>query len=886
MLVLSGEGAAEPRARRHEREVPLLCGEPDLARRTEVVRQHVVAVAGGRVHEQDVEEQQPGQHDDGAGPHRLAKHRAVRAGHRWRVLPCGSLSADRFAQAPAFGALLMGCIVSLARGPVALTAEPSPAPPEVDEATSKADDPNAALGSFVDRAVDEAMADKKLPGAVVVIGRHDGVLLRRAYGFREVQPDRVPMTLDTVFDLASLTKPLATATSIMVLAERDAVALDDPVAKYVPEFAGAGRGAVTLRHLLLHVSGLPADTPFGDFEHGRDAAIRGICAAKLRAAPGVKSIYSDVGFILLEEVVRRVTGKELPDFAHDAIFAPLGMKDTGFVPSGERKARAAWTEQVDGEWRAGVVHDPRAFRLGGVAGHAGLFSTADDLALYARAILGGGQVEGHRILTPRSVAEMTAPFDVPGGIRTLGWQVDSSWKSAALSPRAYGHFGFTGTAMWIDPDADLFVVVLSNRVHPDGTGDAKPLVARISTLAAQAIAPGIGRVDACVERPDDVHTGIDVLREEGFARLQGAHVGLITNTTGRSRDGTSTVDLLASAPGLALVALFAPEHGLGADREGKLAGGIDEKTGLPVYSLYGDAFAPKAEMLAGIDTLVFDVQDVGTRFFTYASTMRRAMQAARDHDLRFVVLDRPDPIDGVDVAGPVLVPSGKSFVNYHALPVRHGMTVGELAWLFDADDHLGVRLSVVPMRGWRRASYGDETGLPWVNPSPNLHNVTEALLYPALGLLEATNLSVGRGTDAPFEKLGAPWIDGDVLASALATEALPGVTFAPETFTPDARSYAGQVCRGVHITVGDRAQFEPIRTGLAIARALRRTYRQEWDFDKLDRLIGNTDVVKAIDAGLPLASIVDLYRAQLAAFASKREKYLLYTDRGCVSATR
>lgn len=781
----------------------------------------------------------------------------------------------------------MGCVVSLVRGPIGRTAEPPAAASEVDDATAQ-EEPATALGSFVDRAVEEAMADRKVPGAVVVIGRHDGVLLRRAYGFREVQPDRVPMTLDTVFDLASLTKPVATATSIMVLVDRGTVSLDDPVAKYVPECAGGGKRAITLRHLLLHVSGLPADTPFADFEHGRAEAIRGICASRLRAAPGVKSNYSDIGFILLEEVVRRVTGEELPDFARAAIFGPLGMKDTGFVPSGERKARAAWTEQVDGEWRAGVVHDPRAFRLGGVAGHAGLFSTGDDLARYARAILGHGQVEGERILSSAAVAAMTAPYDVPGGIRTLGWQVDSSWKSAALSPRAFGHFGFTGTAMWIDPDADLFVVVLTNRVHPDGTGDSKPLVARISTLAAQAIAPGIGRVEACVDRADDVRTGIDVLREEGFARLQGAHVGLVTNTTGRARDGTSTVDLLASAPDLTLVALFAPEHGLGADREGKLAGGVDEKTGLPVYSLYGDTFAPTAQMLAGIDTLVFDVQDVGTRFFTYGSTMRRAMEVARDHDLRFVVLDRPDPIDGVDVAGPVLVPpaKGHSFVNYHALPVRHGMTIGELAWLFDADDHLGLDLSIVPMRGWRRSSYGDETGLPWVNPSPNLHGVQEALLYPALGLLEATNLSVGRGTDAPFERLGAPWIEGEALASALATESLPGVTFAPETFTPDARSYAGQVCHGVHIAVTDRTQFEPVRTGLGIARVLRRLYRNDWDFDKLGRLVGDPAVAKAVDAGLPLAAIVDTYAPRLAAFASKREKYLLYTDRGCPSAAR
>jgi uncharacterized protein YbbC (DUF1343 family) len=797
------------------------------------------------------------------------------------------VKADRGIYAPAFGALSVACLACLLRStqvPVA-SAEPStsPAAPEAEPA-GPTDDPLLAFASSVDGAVQEAMADGKVPGAVVVVGRHDRVLLRRAYGFRQVQPERASMTFDTLFDLASLTKPLATATSIMVLAERGALGLDDPLVKYVPECRGGGKDAITLRHLLLHVSGLPADTPTGDFTHGRDEAIRRICDAPLRAAPGVRSIYSDVGFDLLGEVVRRVSSQELPVFANGAIFAPLGMSDTGFVPSEERRARAAWTERVDGEWRVGVVHDPRAFRLGGVAGHAGLFATADDLAIYARAILGDGEVDGKRVLSARSVAAMIAPYDVPGGIRTLGWQVDSKWRGEGLSPRAVGHFGFTGTAMWIDPDKDLFAVVLTNRVHPDGTGDSKPLVARIDTLAAQAIGPAVGRVEACPERPNEVRTGIDVLREEHFERLRGAQVGLITNATGRARDGASSVDLFANAPDLTLVALFTPEHGLGADRDGKIANGLDEHTGLPVYSLYGDAFAPTAGSLAGIDTLVFDIQDVGTRFYTYASTMRRAMQAARDHNLRFVVLDRPNPIDGTDVAGPVLGPSSRSFVNYHALPVRHGMTVGELAYLLDADDHLGLALSVVPMRGWRRDSYGDQTGLPWVNPSPNLHSVAEALLYPALGLLEGTNLSVGRGTDAPFERVGAPWIDGDALAAMLGAEALPGVVFSAEAFTPRADRFAGQSCRGVHVTVLDRARFEPVRTGLAIARALRLLHPRDWDFRKVDGLIGDADVVKAIDAGLPLASIVDTYRVELAAFANRREKYLLYGE--CAPAPR
>jgi uncharacterized protein YbbC (DUF1343 family) len=737
----------------------------------------------------------------------------------------------------------------------------------------------------IDAAVAEAISSQSVPGAVVLIGRHDRILFRRAYGFREVEPDRVPTTLDTVFDLASLTKPIATATSVMVLVERGVVGLDDPLVQYVPECDREGKRAITLRHLLLHVSGLPADAPEEDFEHGRNEAIRRICNVSLRAAPGATSIYSDLGFLLLEEVVRRVTSSELSAFADEAIFKPLGMRDTGFLPSDGLRRRAAWTEFVDGAWRVGVVHDPRAYLLGGVAGHAGLFSTGDDLAVYARAILGGGEVDGKRLFSPRTVASMIAPHDVPGGIRALGWAVQSQWRGEGLSPSAIGHFGFTGTALWIDPDKDLFAIVLTNRVHPDGQGDAKPLVARINTLAAEAIGPPVGRVE-CIEASGAVRTGIDVLRDEAFERLRGRRVGLITNASGRARDGASTIDLFMTAPGVKLVALFAPEHGLNATGNGSIASTLDARTGLPVYSLYGDAFAPSSDSLADIDTLVFDVQDVGTRFFTYAATMRRAMEAARDHSVRFMVLDRPNPINGIDVAGPVLVPPPGSFVNYHSLPIRHGMTMGELAVLLNADDHLGVALSVVTMRGWRRGAYGDETGLQWVNPSPNLRTVDEAILYPGVGLLESTNLSVGRGTDAPFEQLGAPWIDGSALAAAVTADGLDGVAFAPEVFTPDADRYAGQPCNGIHVAVRDRTRFEPVQTGLAIARELHRLYPREWEFAKLDRLLVHPATMSAIEAGLPLAAIVDTYRVELAAFMTKREKYLLYGTEECAPGPR
>lgn len=786
--------------------------------------------------------------------------------------------------------LLVSCSRGAVRPTVPLTA-PTSAPTTSPAASTAPPDAATPLTEgtplpegAIDAAVAQAIASQSVPGAVIVVGRHDRILLRRAYGFRELEPTPAAMTPDTVFDLASVTKPIATATSIMVLVERGAIGLDDLLAKYVPECDVEGKRSITIRHLLLHVSGLPADIAKDDFAHGRAEAVRHICATRLRGVPGAISIYSDLGFMLLEEVVRRVTSRELPQFAREAVFAPLGMNDTTFLPPEELRQRVAWTEYVDGEWRAGVVHDPRAYLLGGVAGHAGLFSTADDLALYARAILGGGAVDGRRMLSPETVATMIAPHDVPGGIRALGWSIESQWRGDGLSPRAIGHLGYTGTALWIDPDKDLFTIVLTNRVHPDGKGDSKPLLARVNTLVAAAIGPPAGRV-ACPDTSEGVLTGIDVLRAEGFERLKGMRVGLITNASGRARDGTSTVDLLLGAPGVKLAALFTPEHGLDAAHAGKIGDSRDDRSGLPIYSLYGDAFAPSAGSLTGIDALVFDVQDVGVRFFTYAATMLQAMKAAREHGVRFIVLDRPNPIDGIDVAGPVLVPPTSSFVNYHSLPIRHGMTMGELATLLNADERLGVALSVVTMRGWRRDAYGDETGLPWTNPSPNLRSVDEAVLYPAIGLLEATNLAVGRGTDAPFERIGAPWINASSLAVALAAEALPGVVFTPEDFTPDADRYAGRLCHGVHVTVRDRARFEPVQTGLAIARVLRRLYRHDWEFAKLDRLLVHPEAMSAIDAGVPLAAVVQTYRAELAAFMTKREKYLLYAG-GCPRAAR
>jgi uncharacterized protein YbbC (DUF1343 family) len=572
----------------------------------------------------------------------------------------------------------------------------------------------------------------------------------------------------------------------------------------------------------------------------------------LKHAPGERFVYSDTGFVVLEEIVRRTSGKSLDEFAKQEIYAPLGMKETGFLPEATLRARAAPTEMRDGIWMQGEVHDPRAHAAGGVAGHAGLFSTADDLARFAQAMLD----KSHGLVTTRTWDTFTARQ--PNG-RALGWDIDSGFsthRSTLLSPRAFGHGGYTGTAIWIDPEKDLFFVFLSNRVHPDGKGLVNPLVADVGTRIVSSV---------------EVKTGIDVLRAESFARLAGARVALVTNASARAKDGTTTIDAFRAAPNVTLKAIFTPEHGLEANAEGKIADGTYQ--GVPVYSLYGDRFAPASDSLADVDTIVVDLQDAGVRFYTYASTMKRAMKVAADKGIRFVVLDRPDPLGGALVEGPVLSVTTGTFVNHHALPVRHGLTMGELATLFADDDKLAVKLDVVKMQSWRRKDYFDRTGLSWVSPSPNLRSVAEVVNYPALGLLEGTNLSVGRGTDTPFEVLAAPWLDGDALVKRLT---IPGVELEPVSVTPKAAPYANQKCGGVRMRVTSRDAFDPIRTGIALALAIRAQHGDKFEIEKLDRLLQSKAAMTAIQSGASLDAIEQTWEPDLAAFRKRREKFLLY----------
>jgi uncharacterized protein YbbC (DUF1343 family) len=741
--------------------------------------------------------------------------------------------------------------------PPPLRVEPAPPETEVD-----------ARFAGVDSAVTAAIEAGQMPGCVLLIGRHDEVLLRKAYGSRAVLPERQPMTIDTVFDLASLTKPLATSTSVMILVERGKIDLKAPASRYVPELARLT--PFTVEQLLLHTSGLPAGTPMSDYAGSsptdRSALMQKLgqsLAGKVKTQPGEKFLYSDVGFIVLEEIVHRTSGKDLATFTRDEIWTPLGMTETGFLPAPELRARAAPTEQRDGEWMKGDVHDPRAFKMGGVAGHAGVFSTADDLSRFARALLAKGTLDGKHLVSEKTFESWTSRRETSSGGRALGWDRDSRFathRSSVLSTRAFGHGGFTGTALWIDPGKDLYVVFLSNRVHPDGKGAVNPLVAEVATMAIDAT---------------ETKTGIDVLRAESFERLSGARVGLVTNASARAKDGTSTIDVLRAAPNMTLAAIFSPEHGIQALAEGKIADG--SYRGVPVYSLYGERSSPTSTTLDGIDTLVFDLQDAGARFYTYASTMKLAMRVAAEKKLRFVVLDRPNPIGGLEVAGPMLEASlAGSFVNHHALPVRHGMTLGELAGLFADDDKLDVRLEIVRMQNWNRRQYFDHTGLTWVSPSPNLRSVEEVVLYPAVGLLESTNLSVGRGTDMPFEVIGAPYVDGEALARNVSARGVPGLEVEPVTFTPKASPHQGKACKGVRLRVTDRATFDPVRAALAMALAMQQLHPTEWDLEHVERMLQCKAALDGVKSGANLDAIAATWAAPLASFVRKRERFLLY----------
>ncbi len=825
---------------------------------------------------------------------------------------------------------------------------------------------NAAKLNQIDALVEADIAAKKLPGAVVLVGHKGKIVFRKAFGSRSLVPTVEKMTVDTIFDLASLTKPIATATSIMILVEQGKLRLNDTIGMYIPDIDDANAKKVTIQQLLTHTSGYAPDFDLKEKWTGRDGMLATLKKEKLRTPPGTKFVYSDIGFIVLGEIVQCIRGTGSERFFSNQISEQLKMPDSGFffpfsdstqMPDWANwmfsgtyvffgklnryspdRTRLAPTEDIKGqnnylgskfegdekagsEILRGKVHDPTSYRMDGVAGHAGLFSTADDLARYCQMLLNGGTLDGKRVMSAQTVAKMTAPIVVSesGDARGLGWDINTSFSQnrGELFPLgSFGHTGFTGTGVWIDRVSGTFVVFLSNRVHPDGKGDVGPLRAKVATVVASAVEdtpvemyrlaestynsgiasqiPKFKEHVAAEERKKQlpatssqlsagiqnatVLNGIDILERDKFKQLAGLKLGLVTNHTGRNLAGKQTIDILKEAPNVNLIALFSPEHGIRGELDTeKIDDSKDEKTGLPVYSLYKDGMRrPKPEQTATIDAFVYDIQDIGARFYTYTATLKNVMEEAAKAGKPVFILDRPNPINGNEIDGILANEDKLSFIAAHTTPVRYGLTIGELGMMMNAERKIGADVRVIKMDGWSRSMWFDETGQTWVNPSPNMRSLTEATLYPGIGLLETTNVSVGRGTDTPFEVVGAPWINGRNLAKYLNERNLKGVRFVPIRFKPNASVFKDEECSGINIIITNRDTFDSVRTGIEIATALRKIYATDWQVERYARLLVNQEILDAVKRGESPENIDKLVRPKKEEFNTRRASYLLY----------
>lgn len=763
----------------------------------------------------------------------------------------------------------------------------------------------------LDRIIHDAIAQREIPGAVVIVG-HDGKIVhRKAYGSRAIQPQTEAMTIDTVFDCASLTKVMVTTTAIMQLWEQGRFRMSDPVAKYLPEFSQNGKQDITIRQLLVHYSGLAPDLDLTRKWEGKETAYRMALEAPPERTPGAAFEYSDINFLVLGALVERLSGEPLGEYSANHIFGPLGMRETRFVPPRSWEIRIAPTEEDENHHLLrGMVHDPTARRMGGVAGHAGVFSTGDDLAVFAQAMLDGGR----GVLTPATIAKMTAPQQPVNGttLRGFGWDIDSplSTNRGELLPvGGYGHTGFTGTSLWIDPATRTYIILLTNAVHmnalsPKEKGSAVALRTQVATAVAAVLAldppaaekmriatiTGYNEMQSAGRklalRNGTVKTGIDVLEETKFAALHPAKggaprsIGLLTNQTGIDSEGRRTIDRLADVPGISLDAIFSPEHGVAGTLDTTdIKNEKDAVTGIPVYSVYGanDAVRrPPLEILKRLDAVVIDLADAGARFYTFETTMGYFLDAAAKTGIDVVILDRPNPITGSFVQGPVSDNGREMFTNYFPEPPRHGMTLGELGKMFNAERRIGARLEVVAMEGWQRGDWFDATGLAWVNPSPNLRSLTQATLYPGVALIEGANVSVGRGTDTPFEVVGAPWINSRELAAYLNNRSIQSVRFVPVVFTPSASNFTGIVCQGVNLTVLDRNTLDSPELGIELASALHKLYPKDFKLDRMADLLVNQAVFEAITADEDPRRIAQDWQERLEGFLRVREKYLLY----------
>ncbi len=867
--------------------------------------------------------------------------------------------------------------------------------------------------SDVSTLLNGAVAMHRPPGAVVLIGHGGHVVFEQAYGERKLAGEpgldgapspAEPMTEDTIFDMASLSKCLSTATAVMQLYEQGKLQFDDPIEKYLPAFNpehDPARAKVTIRMLLTHTSGEAPDINLKDAwglaAPDFDEGVRRALATPLMSAPGEVFRYSDINFILLGYLVQTLGGEPLDVYAQEHIFKPLGMTETRYLPLAKAcgphrvyGAAIAWAAAPKsrmhyacpkGDWSTsllarvapeahddeaktdpttnpdfdrllrGTVHDPTTRRMGGVAGHAGVFSTAHDVSLYAQALLDRLTGRPSKFPLKQSTLELMVAPEQPGheasqiaaanaaehaaitagdkpaapglaphypavkgeDLRGFGWDIDTAFskpRGVVFPIGSFGHTGFTGTTLWMDPGSDTYVILLANAIHPRGNPPISNLRGQFATAAAEALGlygmPATAAVGYST-RMQSTRTGIDVLEDEHFMPLVKSvgrldhplALGLLTNQTGLDRAGRRTVDILATdlpkvVPGAKLVAIFSPEHGIfGRQDSTHINAEIDPATGLHVTSLYGPTDAdkrPSHEALKNLEAVVIDLQDAGVRFYTYDTVTGYFLEAAArekteyHHDLKIIVLDRPNLIGGEQVQGPVsdagLTTGLSAYIDYMPLPVRTGLTIGELARYVVGAKRLDVDLTVVAMQHWSRGEYFDETGLPWTNPSPNLRTLNAAILYPGLGFLDFSGVSVGRGTSTPFELFGASWMHAADVADALTARHIPGVSFSAMTTTvaetENHYPFHGQTIEAVEISVTDRRALNSPELGVEILCALHRLYPTQFEVEKTLRLIGSRSTVDAIKRGDDPRSIADSWAPKLTAYVEARRAFLLY----------
>lgn len=730
--------------------------------------------------------------------------------------------------------------------------------------------PTGGLSAALKKAVDSTHN----PGAVAYIGTAKKTLFHEAYGYRQLVPERKPAEKDTIYDLASITKVVATTTAALLLREDGVLDLDESAYTYVPIDS---LKPITVRHLLTHTSGLPWGKALYREVNSLDQLVERYAALPRHAPPGRRRRYSDAGFTILGKVIENAAGRPLDALCAKRIFEPLWMKHTRFNPPEDWKSRCAATE--DCPWRErivqGTVHDENAAAIGGVAGSAGLFSTADDLARFCRGLL-RGQILSETAIEEMTALGQTAVYPWQG----LGWWLDP-WESAEVgylpTRAAFGHAGWTGTSLWIDPKSQIFTIVLANTCHPSRKNRKN---AEFRRIFHNAVARTFYNADT------NAHSGLDRLLRGNFAPVRDKRVALLTNTAAIDQLGRPILDVLALAPDVHLKCIYSPEHGF--TRQAEAGAKVDHQAGpVPIISLYGKRKRPSREELDQVDCFVVDLQDVGARYYTYMATMLDCMRACADARTPVLILDRPNPIGGDVIEGPMPETTG-SPVCCAPIPVRHGMTLGELALYFRYDLMAGSRLelSISRLDNWRPNQLFSQTSLPWIPPSPNIPTPETALIYPGACLFEGVNLNEGRGTDTPFLLVGAPWLDPEAVLRRIPAHEHPGCTLEPARYTPRAipgkaanPAYRDQECQGIRIRIDDPHQVRSFTLGLALIAAIRHNHPQNFEWKTwFDTLTGAPSIRTRIDQGDTATDIVTALAPALQDFDKRRPR--LYREEG------